>query len=203
MQFDLRTFADYDSYSPYVMAFKFCMVIILIIIACNMIENIYRFFHTKKRLRAFKSTLDVQAYSSRQGKLFQDILTSFSALQRLKPAMDYCLPYDAIKNHLVDKIQHSFLKGNLFVILSVLSVFWGGLMLIFNLVGIFSAISVSSSCLGSVSPGIEELLTWQRYTLITLTSSVLAHLSSKNMAQSISRETTTLEIRMLENLHEQ
>lgn len=59
MQFDLRTFADYDSYSPYVGVFIYSMVIILIILVYNMMKNIYRFFHTKKRLRAFKSTLDI------------------------------------------------------------------------------------------------------------------------------------------------
>jgi hypothetical protein len=198
MQWDLGTIA---CTTPYRKVFIFCMGIIFIIIVIHIVRNIFRFFQTKKRLRVLKIPLDPQAYSGRRGTLFQDILGTFSAFDKNED-MAHSRRYYAMKSLLLDKIEGLFLKRNLFVFLSLIAVILGALKFIISLVEILYYISTAAMPeYAIICNDLNALLKLQIFTLVMVTLSATAHLSSKNMVKSISGEITTLEIRMLENHH--
>lgn len=207
-------------YSPVEKIFIYSMLFILVFIVSHLIENIYRFFRIKKGLQTLKSHLDTRVSSSDPGTVFQDkhkvkkkkspvlkfISDTFTAFDKLKPGMNHSGRYHGVMNHLTHESERLFLKRNLFIILGVLSIFFGGLSLIIGLCSTLGYINLSMGSMDNASVsrlgdlligvfgGIIQSLGLQILTLLALTLSGLTHVISRNIVKSISGEITKLEI---------
>ena len=215
-------------YSPLEKLLFFSMLYLVIFIIILLIQNIYRFFRIKKGLRILRSHLDPRSSSSHPEKVFLNKLSTkkkqspslkfisdtFAAFHTLKPVTNHSMRYKAQMNHLTHENKNLFLRSNIFIILVVLTVSFGGLTFMFSLCSAIQfqlctlgpLADLSAERLGYLFIGVFDWISYslalQILTFIVLGLSSLAHLISKNIVKTISVQITGLEIEMLKNNHE-
>jgi hypothetical protein len=183
----------HDYLTPHERVLLFAAFIISIIMVYHMGKNIVIFYRTRRKLRTATDQPPDQvnlAASRRKQPLYEFILNAVTDPGRR----------DAAKTEaLEDRIRQTFLKGNLFMILTVCMGFFGLWSLLIGLREVFFGAAISSTreivVITGLLEGISSSLAYQVAPLFIVTCSVLSHIISKNMVQAITREVNAIEIK--------
>lgn len=210
MQWDLSTISC--THSPIQRGFFFFIFIASIYVVAYLIHNLVIFSFTKKGLGRIKTTFkagndsdqpvqfkDVKFKERSRYSVINAILETFRDLERLKVEGNSIKLWELKIKDLKDRVKNTFFKRNPFLVICVISVFFGVAVFATEIQSVFQWMSVSGSGgIAAFSGGVSEALIIPLFASITCLVSVLAFLSAGKSAKKIVMEITKLEIRLIE-----
>ncbi len=210
MQWDLSTISC--THSPFQRGFFFFIFIASIYVVAYLIRNLVIFSFTKKGLGRIETSFkagndsdqpvqfkDIKFKERIRYSVINAILETFRDLERLKVEGNSIKLWDLKIKNLKDRVENTFFKRNPFLIICVLSVFFGVAVFAKEILLVFQLMSViGSGGIAAFSGGISESLIIPIIASITCLVSALAFLNAGKSAKKIVMEITKLEIRLIE-----